>query len=489
MGSKIKPLEEIASIDLDEIDFGDKEAVKKIIIKLLEIIQMQGEIIQALQDQLAKNSRNSSRPPSSDGLKKPRTSSLRKPGNKNNGGQKGHKGYTLKPVENPDHTKRYKVKECKLCHISLEDEKIVGYKKRQEFDIPLIKIGVTEHQAEIKDCPQCGTRNIADFPPGVTQPVQYGPRINAFASYFNTYQFIPLDRSCETIEDLFGHRPSEAMILKANDTLTEHVEPATNAIKEQLINSPVINNDETGLQVNGKTHWLHITSNDVLTYYDVHMKRGKKAMDEIGILPEFKGTSVHDFWRPYFKYENCRHSLCNGHHLRELKFIHEQYKQAWVDKMANLLVEIKEKVDDTRQHKHHLDPPEIEKFEERYDGIIERGLLDNTPPKEQLCRKKRGRKKQTPAKNLLDRLKKYKEETLRFMHDFSVPFDNNQGERDIRMVKLKQKVSGGFRTFEGAKKFCHIRSYISTARKNRCRVIDAIQDAFEGNPFIPQTTT
>ncbi|ODS38068.1 MAG: hypothetical protein A7316_08620 [Candidatus Altiarchaeales archaeon WOR_SM1_86-2] len=469
------------------MDFDDKEAVKSVIISQhniieslikiieenMEVIQKQGEIIQALQDQLAKNSRNSSKPPSSDGLKKPRRTSLRKSGTKKNGGQKGHKGHTLEPVKNPDHVKTHEVEQCKYCRVSLKDEKVIGYEKRQEFDTPLIKIEVTEHQVEIKNCHRCGMENKADFPPGVTQLVQYGSRIKSLAAYLNSYQFIPLERTCEFFEDIFGHRPSEAMVLQANAVLADRIKPAVDAIKQQLIDSSVLNNDETGLRAEGKGHWLHVASTDTLTYYDVHKKRGKEAMDDIGILSEFEGTSVHDHWKPYFKYENCRHSLCNGHHLRELQFIHEQYQQGWVVKMIDLLMEIKKKVDETSLYNDHLDPPVIKEFEERYDETIERGLMHNIPPPEEHLpkKKKRGRVKQTPAKNLLDRLSEYKEETLRFMHDFSVPFDNNLGERDIRMMKVKQKISGGFRTFEGAKKFCCIRSYISLTPSNLSNMI------------------
>jgi transposase len=488
VNNKIK-LEEITSINPDEIDFDNKETTKNIITVLLEIIHTKDEIIQTLRDQLAKNSKNSSKPPSSDGIKKPRTISLRKAGVKKNGGQNGHPGHTLEPVENPNQTSVHEVKTCKHCGTSLEDEKVVNYEKRQVFDIPPLNVEVTEHQAEIKNCPHCGMENKADFPINVTQPVQYGSHIKSLAAYLNNYQFIPLARICELFEDMFDHSPSEAIILQANAILAERVKPATDIIKQKLINSPVIRNDETGFRVGGKRHWLHVASTNNLTYYDIHEKRGKKAMDDIGILPDFKGTSVHDHWKPYFAYDNFLHSLCNAHHLRELVFIYGQYQQEWATKMMELLIAIKEKVDETRPHNDHLDQSDIKSFEKKYDEIVETGLMNNIPPPEKQLnkKKKRGKVKQTPAKNMLDRLKEFKEEVLRFMYDFDVPFDNNLGERDIRMTKVKQKISGCFRTIEGAKEFCLIRSYISTARKNGGSVIKAIQDAFNGNPFIPQT--
>lgn len=297
--------------------------------ELKETIRLQIELIHDLQDKLAKNSTNSSKPPSSDMYKIPRTKSLRKPSGKNSGGQKGHIGHTLGFVERPDYIEVHKVNECKHCHASLDNKEPDGYEKRQVFDIPPIKIEVTEHRAEIKNCDRCGLQSKADFPPDVTQPTQYGNSIKALACYFNTYQLIPLERTCEIFEDIFNHPISQAAILQANVALSGMVEPVNAVIKQHLIDSYVINNDETGLRIGGKRQWLHVTSTDKLTYYYVHERRGKDAMDDIGILPEFTGVSVHDHWKPYFKYENCKHSLCNGHHLRDLGFVHEQYHQEW----------------------------------------------------------------------------------------------------------------------------------------------------------------
>lgn len=452
---------------------------------LVSLAQKQSEIIQSLHDQLAKNSKNSSKPPSSDGLKKPRTSSLRKPGSKPNGGQKGHKGNTLNQVENPDHTEVHDVDRCVNCHASLKDVAAIDYEKRQVFDLPPIHIEVTEHQAKIKKCPQCNMENKADFPPDVTQPTQYGSSIKSHAAYFNTYHHIPLDRTTEIFEDVFGHRISEATVIQANIGSAEAVRPANEAIKQQLIKSEVVDYDESGLRVEGKLHWLHVASTPELTYYDIHKKRGKEAMDDIDILPEFEGTAVHDHWKSYFQYENCKHSLCNSHHLRELEFVHKQYQQEWAQEMTDLLLEINEEVKQTRPQNDHLDPQKVAEFEEQYDEIVEMGLRANPLPSGEEQSGKKGKVKQSPPKNLLDRLKAYKTETLAFMYDFRVPFDNNQAERDVRMVKVKQKVSGAFRTYEGAKIFCSIRGYISTVRKNGRKIIDAIQEAFAGKPFIP----
>jgi transposase len=469
-----------------------EQAVIELVAGLIMIVQEQmvyieelGRVIQEQQNQLAKNSSNSSKPPSTDGYRKP--VSLRKTGDKKSGGQPGHQGHTLKQVDNPNHTKVHEIKACERCHCSLEGEKVIGYERRQVFDIPIIRIEVIEHQAQIKDCPHCGMRNRAEFPPEVTQPVQYGINMKSWASYFNTYQLIPLDRTCEIFHDLLQHRICEATVLEANAVLDDQVQPSNEATKQQLINSAVGCFDESGIRVEGKLNWLHVASTPSLTYYVVHDKRGQVAMDQIGILPEFKGTAVHDYWKAYLKYDNCRHSLCNAHNLRELKFIHEQYQQQWPNRMADLLIEIKQQVEQTTLCSDHLEPEILDDFESRYNEIIEKGLQANPSPaaKEQLKKNKRGRPKQSPAKNLLDRLKDHCQKVLAFMYDFAVPFDNNLGERDLRMMKVKQKISGTFRTRQGAERFCRIRGYISTARKNGRNVIEAIQDALRGDPFIP----
>ena len=276
---------------------------------------------------------------------------------------------------------------------------------------------------------------------------------------------------------------SEASLLKASEELSECVRPSTGAVEKLLMNAEVLNADETGVRVGGKLHRLHVASTGGLTHYSVHEKRGEEATDAAGILGEFGGTAVHDHWKPYFRYENRGHALCNAHHLRELNFIEKQYGQRWAGDMAGLLIGIKEAVEKLKPDRDGFGPEETGNFERRYDEIIRRGFADNpfTPPKE----KKRGRVKRTPPLNLLIRLRDYRAETLAFMYDFRVPFDNNAAERDVRMVKVKQKVSGCFRTSEGAERFARIRGYISAARKNSKNIFEAIREAFRGDPFIP----
>jgi transposase len=213
-----------------------------------------------------------------------------------------------------------------------------------------------------------------------------------------------------------------------------------------LRDAEVLHVDESGLRVTGKLHWLHVASTDSLTSYEVHAKRGQEAMEDAGILGEFKGTAVHDHWKPYFKYDECNHALCNAHHLRELRFIDKQYQQPWAKDMADLLLESKAAVAATPAPLMSLPPPELEGFEKRYDEVVQSGFDANPAPvtTSEGEVKKRGRPKQPPPVNLLIRLRDFKGGVLAFMSDFRIPFDNNQGERDVRMVKVKQKVSGGF---------------------------------------------
>jgi transposase len=435
--------------DAQQLEQLEKETLIAIILELERQLREQAALIQELRDQLAKNSQNSGKPPSSDGLKKPRTRSLRKKSGRRSGGQKGHQGHTLKMVEQPDQIQVYEASTCSHCATDLQSVEPCGYEKRQVFDVPPVRIEVTEHQAEVKTCPGCGQQVKGDFPSDVTQPVQYGPRLKAQASYLNNYQFIPLARTCELLGDFYGHTPSEAFVLDANATLVDQAEPSLATIKQQLIAADVAHFDESGLRVEDRLNWLHVASTNQLTYYAVHPKRGQVGMKALGILPEFKGRAVHDHWKSYFTFDNCQHALCNAHHLRELQFVLDQYEQNWAREMAQLLLDIKDEVHEAPLDQTTLSPELLAHFEQRYNELIAQGLEANPPPADPPPRK-RGRKKQSPPKNLLDRLQQFKPQVLAFMYDFRVPFDNNSAERDVRMVKVKQKVSGTFRTRTGA---------------------------------------
>jgi transposase len=478
--------------DRNQLEQLDKEALVAIILMLQEqVSELQHKMDEVAADnqtvrtQLAKNSRNSSKPPSSDGLKKPRPRNLRRKTGRRSGGQKGHPGHTLAMVEKPEHVTIHPVSACSHCTTDLQSVNACGRERRQVFDVPPVQVEVTEHQAEIKVCPGCGRLVKAAFPAEVTQPVQYGRRIQAQASYLNDYQLLPLGRTCEVLGDFYGHTPAQALVLGANMAVVAEIAPSLTATKQQLIAAQVVHFDESGLRIAGRLNWLHVASTADLTYYTVHPKRGQAGMRAMGILPAFRGRAVHDHWLPYFAFDDCLHALCNAHHLRELLLVVEQYAQPWAEETLHLLLDIKAEVDLAPADQMALPPDRLAYFEQQYDEHVERGLAANPLPPEPPI-KKRGRKKQTPPKNLLDRLQHYKAQVLAFMYDFRVPFDNNLVERDIRMIKTKQKVSGCFRTLAGAETFCAIRSYISTARKHGLNVIDAIYDALSGNPFIPR---
>lgn len=447
--------------------------------------------IAALEDQLAKNSRNSGKPPSSDGYKKPAPQSQRGKSGKPRGGQPGHKGFALAQAATPDQIVVHEVAQCQHCATSLATVAASRYERRQVFELPPVRVEVTEHQAEIKQCTHCGLVTKAEFPVGVSQRAQYGPRLKAQLVYFNQYHCVSVARVAEIMQDLYGQPISEGTIVAACGEAAAQIAPVTRHVRWRLIaHTAVTHHDETGARVAGKLAWLHSTSTALLTYYALHAKRGCQALDAIGVLPQRTGIACHDDYRSYALYHNVFHALCNAHHLRELKFIHEREAQPWASAMIALLLEIKQAVADAQAlGQEQLTIPQQVAFENRYQALLAQGFAANVPPPPTPNQRKSGRKKQTQAKNLLDRLQKQQTGVLAFMYDFNIPFDNNQAERDLRMMKLKQKVSGCFRSTAGAEAFCHIRGYLSTARKHQQSLLDVLHAAFLGNPFYPPCLT
>lgn len=464
------------------------EAVITLVEGLVTTFQEQIEQLRAhvkeLQAQLALDSHNSSKPPSSNPPAQ-RTKSLRTPSGKKSGAQPGHRGTTLKARATPDHIVPHSAVACQSCGQDLRRE--VGVpdgERRQVFDVPRLTLAVTEHQRLVKTCPRCGTRTGGKFPVGVTPGVQYGPQLKSLVVYLVDYHLLPWQRTCELLGDVLGQPIAEGTLAAAITDCAQGLMESEEQIKQALTRAPVAHFDETGLYVAGRREWVHVASTALLTHYGPHAKRGGAATQAIGILPAFTGRALHDAWAPYFEYA-CVHGLCNAHHLRELTFVHEQLGQGWAGEMKALLVTIKQAVARARAGgATALAKGQQRRFAKRYDRLLATGLqvAENHPPP---ATGKRGRPRQTKAKNLLDRLGQYKAETLAFMTDFAVPFDNNQAERDLRMLKVQQKIAGCFRSAGGAQAFCRIRGYLSTIKKQGRNVLAALSSVFAGLPLSP----
>ena len=405
-------MSELMELGREQLKQLNQDSLIELMLALQEQLAAQQVLIQELRDQLAKDSHNSSKPPSSDGLSKRRSQSLRQSGVRPRGGQPGHKGQTLAQVAEPQHVIRHALQSCPHCQTDLTAVAAVGQVKRQVFDIPPLGIEVTEHQAEFKQCPGCGVQVKGTFPAHVTQPTQYGLRLKAQASYLNSYHFIPLARTTELLTDFYGQGPSEAVVIAANRQLVIQTRASRVRIQQQIRTAPVVNFDESGLRVEERLQWLHVASTAKLTHYHAHAKRGQVGMQAAGILSRYRGVAVHDHWASYLQFRDCQHAFCNAHHLRELLFIHERYDQEWAAEMAHLLRTIKTEVASTA-HAHEALPPErLAHYDAECDTLIAQGLAANPPPAQTQART-RGRPKQAPPKNLLDRLRTHKSGVLR----------------------------------------------------------------------------
>jgi transposase len=462
---KIENIDIEATIEKAQILIREDKQLSAATKSMFEILIL---IITLLVNRSNLNSRNSSKPPSSDPnrKKRPKSKTGKKPG-----GQKGHAGTTLKKIDDPDKVELIKVDRSQLPPGRYRE---IGFESRQVFDIDISRI-VTEYRAQILEDDK-GNQFVAPFPEGVTKAVQYGTSVKAHSVYMSQFQLVPYNR----IQDYFAdqlHIPlSEGSIFNFNKEAFGFLADFENRVKSKLAASDLAHADETGINIGGKTHWLHSLSNDSWTFYHPHEKRGTDAMNDMGILSRFKGILCHDHWKPYYKID-CTHALCNAHHLRELTRAWEQDAQQWARKMKNLLETINRKVTEAGGA---LDPQESKKYRRKYRALLKQGEIECPKPSMPNKKGKRGRIKKSKSRNLLERLRDYEQDTLRFMDNENVPFSNNLGENDIRMTKVQQKISGCFRSMDGARIFCRIRSYLSTCRKQGLKSSYALDLLFNG---------
>jgi transposase len=464
---------------ITQISKGNPEDIALFITSLLETIERLENRVQELERQLNQNSKNSSKPPSSDGFRKP--TNLRVPGGKN-GAPKGHDGHTLRFVEQPDEVIIHPLPWCLHCSASLNEVTHSGYEKRQVFDLPVPRLLVTEHRAEKKCCPFCNHTQQAAFPVQVNAPVQYGEGFASWTVYLNMYQMLPLERTQQFFADLTGQRPSEATLLSHMEGMHQALEPHERTIREHLLRTEVAHADETTVRIEGKKQWLHNMSDARWTHMAVHKSRGSQAMDDIGILPAYTGILVHDCNMPYFKDKyTFGHALCCAHLMRECQGITDYDHHRWSTQMKQLLQESWRLARAAKQENRELDENKLLALERRYDEILRQGEAEWRKGKQREKTGPRGRKSKSKAANLGERFHLHKHAILRFLRDARVPFDNNQAERDIRMVKVKEKVSGTFRTWRGAEQFARARGFISTARKQDLCILSSLTSVLLGN--------
>lgn len=433
------------------------------------------ERIAELERHLGLNSENSSKPPSSDGLKKKqkRTFSLRSKSKKSSGGQKGHPGQTLKQVIEPDKIVNHSApSSCSGCGCSLIQSPIISRIKRQVFDIPEPSIEVTEHRVEIKECPRCQRKAEGQFPQRVKAPVQYGVRIKAISAYLQHQHFIPEKRLSEIFQDVFGCPISEGTIVNQSKSLASAILPVAELLASKVKKAPVKHLDETGLRIAGKTNWLHVVSTETLTWYRIATKR-----KDLEPLEGMKGIVVHDHWKPYYQLEGVVHQLCNAHHLRELKALSQIENESWAKSMKQLLC-LANKYQ--KSYPQTIPKTIINRLARLYQSIIQRGLNFHLTQPPLTRKRNRGRVKRRVGHNLLLRLQSFRSDVLGFLHQVDIPFTNNQAERDLRMMKCKQKISGCFRSADRAVDFANIRSVLSTARKQNLNLLQVLADIFSG---------
>ncbi len=460
-------------------------SVEQLLVLLAErdalIAQLAGRVAE-LEARLGKSSRNSSKPPSSDGLAKPPPRSLRRASGRKPGKQQGGQGFRLEPRPDPDEIRTHVPTDCRGCGADLSDAAVVGIEQRQVFDLPAIELLAIEHRAERRVC-ACGAATTTAFPVEATAPTCYGPGVAALGTYLLGRQHLPVERAAECLQEAFGAPVSTGWLASLLPNAAARLDGFLTVAREQLSAAEVAHFDETGGRVAGRLHWIHVACSDTWTLFHLSTKRGRTAMDSAGVLPTFTGVAVHDGLGVYRQYDKATHGLCNAHHLRELAGIAELTGQYWPVQLAELLVELHVTVETAKAAgATALSADRLAAFGRRYDALIAEGQQLNPPPPRT---GKRGRPALGPAGSLLARLATHRQDVLRFAPDFQVPFDNNQAERDVRMVKLQQKISGGWRSTEGAHSFLDVRSYLSTARKHGQSAMVVLRDLFTDQPWIP----
>lgn len=425
-------------------------------------------IVKLLVAKTGMNSQNSSVPPSQDQNRKrqKKSTGLRKPG-----GQPGRKGTTLSPIENPDEVRSITLDRRTLPRGNWRE---VGHERRQVIELK-IQRHVTEYRAQILENER-GQRFVAEFPDRVSRPVQYGDSVKAHAVYLSMFQLLPYDRIQSMFSDQYGIPLSSGSLVNFNRDACKRLTPFETLSKKWLGSESLLHADETSLNIDGKRHWLHVLSASGCSLFGLSPKRGTQAMDAMGVLGAFKGTLVHDHWKPYYTYD-CTHALCNAHHLRELTYAHEVNGQRWAKNMHTLLLELNDAVD---QAGGVLPTDQAKRWRTRYRKVLGHANTECPEPVPDKNAPRRGRLKRSKSRNLLERLRDYEGDVLRFMDNVEVPFTNNQGERDIRMTKVQQKISGCFRSQDGAKAFCLIRSYLLTCQKNQVEPSAALKQLFNG---------
>ncbi len=444
------------------------EEEKNISPALKVVIETLFIMMQVMIERLALNSKNSSKPPASDPNreKKNKPKSKRKPG-----GQQGHIGAQLKPVDNPDHIEDILIDRRTLPRGQYQPQ---GFDARQVIDFSITAF-VVEYRAEILIDNQ-GNQFVAHFPGFVTRPIQYGPKTKAHSVYMSQHQLIPYQRIAEYFSDNANMSISAGSFFNFNKEAYDGLDEFEMIAKQNLIAADLLNVDETGININGTRWWLHTTCNDKWTHFYPHVKRGSEATKEIGILPKYQGILCHDHWKAYYKY-NCDHALCNAHHIRELEWSSTEDHQQWATEMKNLLMKINDKV---KEAGGKLSASQSQYYRKRYRTILASGDKKCPDPNAKRPKGKPGRMKKSKSRNLLERLVNYEADVLRFMDNPVVPFTNNQGENDLRMTKVQQKISGCFRSTEGAYLFCRIRAYLITCRKHDVNATDALELLFQG---------